>query len=118
MNKKFKQLLVYLVALVIIFLIVIPLTACLSPNLKAVIHSMITLVFFGLVFNMFSSFRQPTSRKLWLTIAIIVGMIFVLPIAINLLATWPIVIKGIMHFTLIALILSAIIYVWHDPAKN
>ncbi|UUX34945.1 hypothetical protein [Fundicoccus culcitae] len=118
MNAKFKKALIYLGALVVVFLIVVPLTRSLTPVAKGAVHATITTIFFFLVFNIWSSFRLITPQKVWTTVAILVAMVVILPVAIEMLAAWPIVIKGFMHLVLVGLILGLIIYVWRDPAKN
>jgi len=117
MDKRVKQSLWILLAVVIIYPIVISLTMSLSSNGKGLLHFVMALVFAGMLFNTWSSFKNATTKQIIGSILVVVGFIVALPLGIEIAAFMPIWIKGAAHFVLVFLFIGLFIWVWKDESK-
>ncbi|EKU93005.1 Uncharacterised protein [Alloiococcus otitis] len=117
MDYRIKKTLWILLAALIIFPVVILLTGDLSSIGKGLLHGLLTLVFLVMVFSVWSSLRPITWKKVGLTILWAVVFYFGLPIAIQLVSGFPIVLKGIAHLLVIILFIAAFLWIWYDERK-
>lgn len=117
MDQRIKRTLFLVIAVLVVFPVAVMLTGHFTPVGKGVLHATISLVFLALLFNIWSSLKPFTGKKVLLTVIWAIIFYFGLPIAIDLVAFLPIILKGLGHFVVIALFVAAFLWIWYDESK-
>lgn len=118
MDQRIKRTLFLVIVILVVFPVAVLLTGHFTPIGKGILHGTISLVFLALLFNIWSTFKPFTGKKVILTAVWAIVFYFGLPIAIELVAFLPIILKGIAHFVVIALFVAAFLWIWYDESKS
>lgn len=118
MDPRWRKTLWLFVASLIVFPIAIVLTTSFTPTGKGLLHGAISFVFLLLLFNVWSSIKEVTVKKVLLSALWAVVFYFGLPFAIDLVAFLPISLKGIAHLLVIILFIVVFLWIWYDETKS
>lgn len=118
MDKRVKQTLYLVLAMIIVFPIIIYLAMGLPSNIKGFVHMGVSAVFLVLLFRVWASFKDATKNQWMLSALIAIGFAVALPVGIELVQPLPVSLKGVAHFALVFLFVGLFIRVWLDPRKR
>jgi len=118
MDRRVKRTLFLLFSMIIVYPIIIYLAIDFPNSIKAPIHMAVSAIYLILLFRIWSSFKNAT-RKQWIqSVFLAVSFAVLLPIGIELVMPFSIMVRGIVQFVLVFLFVGLFIRVWLDPSKQ
>ncbi|QDO90657.1 hypothetical protein [Dolosigranulum pigrum] len=118
MSQRIKYTLYTLLGGLITFPTAIMLTSHFTAAQKGMLHGTLSLILFGLIVYLWCSFKPFTWQKAGLTLLWLAAFIWGLPLAIELVAFLPTVLKGILHAAVIVLFIVLFVMIWYKPLKS
>lgn len=118
MDKQIRNTILLTVIMLVVFPVMIYLFIDTTYTTKLFIHGGLSFIFAGFYFHIWFSLKELNEKTLLGFVGWLFVFIFLLPLAIELVAFLPVFAKGVAHLLVVVLFLLALFFIIGRPRKK